>query len=131
MSRKLFKDYEECYNIITIMIKDFSRNQQNTIGLAINVCHSLKDDREKIYRLYTSFKKLLWGIPEAIQIGFNQYMEREILRLREILEYHDENCLSNVECKICEDRIRVLDNIHEAIYYEEGKRPKIYQDCKA
>ena len=52
-------------------------------------------------------------------MGFDQYMRREIPRIVDMLEYHDENCNGN--CKICDDRIRVIDNMHEAIYGERER----------
>lgn len=116
---RLFKDYEECLSVIITIMKDFNVSHQNRIGLAINVCESLVDDTDKIFRLYTPFKEMLWKIPEAVEMGFDQYMRREIPRIVDMLEYHDANCNGN--CKICDDRIRVIDNMHEAIYGERER----------
>ena len=126
MSKKLFDNWDECFRILVLMSRDFNRNKQHKIGLAINVCHSYRHDYEKIHRLHKSFRNLLWEIPEAVELGFMQYMEREILKTKEILEYHDNNCSSPIDCEICQDMITTLDNMNEAIYYEEGKRPRIY-----
>jgi len=113
---KLFKNYEEYLNIIITMMRDFSDESHKRIGLAINVCSSLRDDREKIYRLNTSFKNCLWEKEEAITIGFYQYIEREYIKTRDILNYHEANCQDSNTCKICKDRaitIKKLRNKNE------------------
>jgi hypothetical protein len=115
---KLFRNYEECLSIIITIIKDFEKSQQYRIGLAINVCDSLTEDKDKIFRLYTPFRELLWEIPEAVSLGFHQYMEKKVPEIREILGYHNENCKNPLNCKICIDRKTVLDNMYGAIYYE-------------
>ena len=107
------------------MMKDFEKNHLNRIGLAINVCDSLQNDKDKIFRLYTPFRELLWEIPEAVSLGFHQYMEKKVPEIRETLGYHNENCKNPLDCNICIDRITILDNMHEAIY-NERERPRIY-----
>ena len=97
------------------MMRDFSDESHKRIRLAINVCSSLIDDREKIYRLNTSFKDCLWEKEEAITIGFYQYIEKEYAKTKNLLEYHEVNCNSN-DCQICIDRqitIKKLRNKNE------------------
>ena len=55
---KLFSKYEEHLSVIITMIRDFSDESLNRIGLAINVCHSLQDDNEKIFRLNAVYNRL-------------------------------------------------------------------------
>ena len=95
---KLFKNYEEYLSIIITMIRDFSDEALNTIGLAINVCHSLQDDKEKIFRLNASI-------------------------IKRILDYHNYNCKNIMECKICQDRIITIDKLRDI---NERKRPQIH-----
>jgi hypothetical protein len=120
---KLFKNYEEYLSTIITMIRDFSDESHNRIGLAINVCHSLQDDGEKIFRLNASIIKSLWEIPEAINIGIRQYLNIEYAKTRHILDYHDYNCKNIMECRICQDRIITINKLRNA---NEGKRPPIY-----
>lgn len=100
---KLFKNYEEYLNTLITMIRDFSDESHKRIKLAINVCSSLQDDKEKIYRLNTSFKECLWEKEEAITMGFHQYIEKHYTNTKNMLAYHEVNCNSN-NCQICNDR---------------------------
>ena len=120
---KLFKNYEEYLSTIITMIRDFSEESINKIRLAINVCDSLWDDSDKIYRLNTTFMECLWEIPEAIEIGFPQYTMKHYTKTRTILEYHDFNCKDNTNCRVCKDRRITIDKLRND---NERERPKIH-----
>jgi len=120
---KLFKNYEEYLSTIITMIRDFSDKAHNKIGLAINVCHSLQDDSDKIYRLNTTFMECLWEIPDAIEMGFPQYTIQQYNITRTILEYHDFNCKDITNCRICKDRRITIDKLRND---NERERPKVY-----
>lgn len=125
---KLFKSYEEYLSTIITIIRDFDEKSLNKIRLAINVCDSLWDDREKIFRLNTTVMECLWEIPEAVEMGFPQYIKKEYIKTREILEYHDANCgitFEQKDCLVCKDRIRIIDKVC-GIY--ERERPEIYAE---
>jgi len=121
--KKLFKNFEEYLSTIITMIRDLSDESHNKIRLAINVCHSLHDDAEKIYRLNTTLKKCLWEIPEAIEIGIPQYLNKEYVKTRLLLDYHDYNCIDIMECKICQDRRITIDKLRDI---NERQRPQIH-----
>jgi hypothetical protein len=87
----LFKNYEEYLETITIICKDLSDESLQKIGLAMNVCDSYMDDSEKIYRLNTTVMKCLWEIEEAIHMGFTQYLRKEYVKTRYIIDYYKEN----------------------------------------
>ena len=120
---KLFKNYKEYLSTIITMIRDFSDKAHYKIGLAINVCHSLQDDRDKIYRLNTTFMECLWEIPEAIEIGFPQYTIKQYSKTRTILEYHDFNCKDTTNCRVCKDRRITIDKLRNN---NERERHKIH-----
>ena len=88
---KLFKDYEEYLETITIMCRDLSDESLKKIVMAINVCDSYMDDREKIYRLNTTIMKCLWEKQEAIEMGFSQYLKKEYKKIREAIDYYKAN----------------------------------------
>ena len=118
---KLFKNYEEYLTTLITMIRDFSEESHKRIRLAINVCSSLHDDREKIYRLNTSFKECLWEKDEAIIMGFHQYIEKEYKKTRGILEYHDENCEGHSNCVICNDRNKTIKRLRNKDERKESR----------
>jgi len=120
---KLFKNYEEYLSVIITMIRDFSDESFNRIGLAINVCHSLQDDSEKIFRLNASIIKSLWEIPDAINMGIHQYFNKEFEQTKRLLEYHDYNCKSSIDCIVCQTKIITVNKLRDI---NEGTRPKIH-----
>ena len=120
---KLFSKYEEHLSVIITMIRDFSDESLNRIGLAINVCHSLQDDNEKIFRLNASVIKSLWEIPDAINMGIRQYFNKEVEQTRRLIEYHNYNCKSPIDCKVCQTKIITVNKLRDA---NERKRPEIY-----
>ena len=56
MSRKLFKDYEECYNIITMSSFNQSSNNNNNTNSKLNNLHTIVDE------LATGLKTKLGGL---------------------------------------------------------------------
>jgi thymidine kinase len=120
---KLFKNYEEYLSVIITMIRGLSDESLNRIGLAINVCHSLQDDSEKIFRLNASVIKSLWEIPDAINMGIRQYFNKEFEKTKRLLEYHDYNCKSSIDCKVCQTKIITVNKLRDA---NERKRPEIH-----
>ena len=126
--KRLFKNYEEYLSTVITIIRDYPDKSYNKIRLAINVCHSLQDDREKIHRLNTTLMLCFWEIPEAIEKGFPKYIKQEYRKTRDLLDYHKVNCnLLKREpykknCIICEARHKTIDKLRED---NEGQRPRI------
>ena len=75
--KKLFKDFEECKSVVMIMSEGLSERSLIQIKLAINVCDSLMDDKDKIYRLIQSYLPTLWENDVAIRTGFAKYFRQE------------------------------------------------------
>ncbi len=119
---KLFKNYEEFLSTIITMIRDFPEESINKIRLAINVCDSLVDDKDKIYRLKKTYMDCLWHIEKAVTMGFHQYLIQEYKNTRNILEYHDINCENYNDCMVCQDRRITIDKLRNN---NERQRPKI------
>ena len=119
---KLFKNYEEFLSTIITMIRDFPEESINKIRLAINVCDSLVDDKDKIYRLKKTYMDCLWHTEKAVTMGFHQYLIQEYKNTRNILEYHDINCENYNDCMVCQDRRITIDKLRNN---NERQRPKI------
>tara|TARA_R110000744_G_scaffold79293_2_gene155836 strand:- start:1023 stop:1397 length:375 start_codon:yes stop_codon:yes gene_type:complete len=120
---KLFKNFGEYLTTVITMIRDYPDKSYNKIKLAINVCHSLQDDRERIHRLNTTLMECFWEIPAAIDMGFPQYLKQEYKKTRYILEYHKVNCSKLKDCVICKAKQITINKLRDN---NEGKRPPIY-----
>jgi hypothetical protein len=121
-----FKNYEECRSIVISMMRRFSLKSQYQLTLAMNVCDSLIDDKDKRFRIKQTLYNALWDIPEAVDIGFSIWLEREINTTRKALKYHNKNCQDLMNCAICQDRINTINRMTD---WEDGiderKRPTL------
>tara|TARA_R110002051_G_scaffold165198_1_gene236047 strand:- start:3224 stop:3586 length:363 start_codon:yes stop_codon:yes gene_type:complete len=115
----LFKNFEEYLSTVITIIRDYPDKSYNKIKLAINVCHSLQDDRERIHRLNTTLMECFWEIPAAIEIGFPQYLKQEYAKTRELLDYHKVNCNLlkqkpfKTNCVICEAKHNTINKLRD------------------
>lgn len=105
------------------MVRDFPESSLHKIALAINVCDSLRDNNEKIFRLNTTLQKCLWDIPEAVEMGFPQYLMSSLKENKKILDYHKINCKDYSECLICLDRKKIKNKLRN---HNERTRPELY-----
>lgn len=104
------------------MIRDLSDDSLKRITLAITVCNSYMDEKEKMFRLNTTLKECLWEIEEAIYTGFHKYIKEKSAETNHLIEYHKVNC-EGKNCKICEARESVINRMRNL---NERKEPRIY-----
>ena len=120
--KKLFKDFEECKSVVMIMSEALSERSLIQIKLAINVCDSLMDDKDKIFRLVQSFLPTLWENDDAIRTGFAKYFRQEAKKVIEVLKYHEKHC-PETGCVIC----NTIDNMKIKMRNtNERTRPELY-----
>jgi len=121
-----FKDFEECRSVVLTIMERFSLQSQYKLTLAMNVCNSLIDDKDKRYRMKQSLYSVLWELPEAVQIGFQKYLEREISKIINFKKYHDKNCHDSKSCYFCLKRTKTLNRISKwENENDERKRPTL------
>ena len=118
----LFNSYKECESVIIQMCNYNDNTNLDRLTMAINVCHSLQDDKEKIWRLSQTFLKTLWNNDEAIRKGFHKYFKEEAEKIKQMLDYHEKECPKH-NCKVCIHEKNIKEKMVK-IY--ERKRPKIY-----
>tara|TARA_Y100000004_G_scaffold149366_1_gene171264 strand:+ start:246 stop:605 length:360 start_codon:yes stop_codon:yes gene_type:complete len=70
------------------------------------------------FSLTQSIYDCLWSNPQAIDEGFQKYLERHIKEYQDVLAYHNINCTGE-RCRICEDRIIIKNRL--GIDYERKK----------
>ncbi len=118
----LFNSYKECESVI-IQMCDYNDNASlDKIMMAINVCHSLEDDKEKIWRLSQTFVKGLWNNDDAIRKGFHKYFREEATKIKQMLDYHENECPKQ-NCKVCIHENNIKEKM---VKMYERKRPRIY-----
>ena len=118
----LFNSYKECESVIIQMCNYNDNTNLDRLTMAINVCQSLQDDKEKIWRLSQTFLKTLWNNDEAIRTGFHKYFKEEAEKIKQMLDYHERECPKH-NCKVCIHEKNIKEKMVK-IY--ERKRPKIY-----
>lgn len=121
--KKLFATYKEYLSAVIIMIRDYSPKNIHRVKMAINVCESLIDDRDKMYRMNDTLRLCFWDIREAIEMGFSQYLKQELKLSKEIVEYHKYNCEGEPDCKVCQVQIKIKDQLG---INNEGKKSKLH-----
>lgn len=105
------------------MIRDYSPANIHRVKMAMNVCESLIDDRDKMYRMNDTLMLCFWDIKEAIEMGFPQYLKQELKNSKEIVEYHKYNCEGEQDCKVCQAKIKIEEQLRNN---NERKESKLY-----
>ena len=118
----LFDSYKECESVIIQMCNYNDNTNLDRLTMAINVCHSLQDDNEKIWRLSQTFLKTLWNNDEAVRKGFQKYFKDEVEKIKQMLEYHEKECPKH-NCKVCAHEKNIKEKM---VKMYERKRPKVY-----
>ena len=121
--KKLFATYKEYLSAVITMIRDYSPANIQRVKMAVNVCESLIDDRDKMYRMNDTLMLCFWDIKEAIEMGFPQYLKQELKLSKEIVEYHKYNCEGEPDCKVCQVQIKIKDQLG---INNEREKSKLY-----
>lgn len=87
----LFRDFDECKRIVSLMLLDFSEEGQKRIDDTLIYCQQLETDADKRFALTHSLKKQLWEIPNAVDVGFVEYLKERVAELRVAIEYKKVN----------------------------------------
>tara|TARA_R100000734_G_C3309038_1_gene99694 strand:+ start:1268 stop:1546 length:279 start_codon:yes stop_codon:yes gene_type:complete len=87
----LFRNFEECKSIVSLMLGDFSEEGRKKIEDTIIYCQYLDSDADKTFALTRSVKKQLWDIPKAVDIGFVEYLKEKVLEISILIEYQKVN----------------------------------------
>jgi len=118
----MFDSYKQCESVIIQMLDINDHETLESITMAINVSQSLRQEKEKIWRLNQSFYKTLWNNDEAVRLGFSKYFKKESKHWASMLSYHAEHC-PLLGCRVC---------IHEAnikakmVNIYERKKSRVY-----
>ena len=76
------------------------------------IMSSVYDDREKKFMMKTTLYDSFWRIKEAVDDGFNVYLNDKMNYYHHLSEYHKINCPKlhgDYPCSICDTRIKNYD----------------------
>ncbi len=81
-----FKDERQCVSVIETFIEELSPVNRTKMKLAISLDNTPK---EKIFTITSMFRECLWDIPEAVEMGFIEWMKKNIPERIEAIEYYE------------------------------------------
>lgn len=107
----LYRNYRECHRVVWMMLPMFSlEGQGRVLDTMISLDNELANELGKPisdaamrYELTQSLKTVLWEIPLAVEMGFGQWLRKEIPIKIDALGYHDKNCNEQGDCTICQE----------------------------
>ena len=107
----LYRNYSECQRVVWMMLPMFSlEGQGRLLATMMSLDYELTNeldspikDATMSYTLTQSLKTVLWEIPLAVEMGFGQWLRKEIPIKIDALGYHDKNCNEQGDCTICQE----------------------------
>jgi len=81
-----FKNEKQCISVIETFIEELSPVNRTKMELVISLDNSPK---EKIFAITSVFRECLWDIPEAVEMGFFEWMAKNIPERIEAIEYYE------------------------------------------
>ena len=105
----LYRDYKQCHRVVWMMLPMFSlEGQGKLLATMMSLDNELSNELEypisdatMRYNLTQTLQSVLWELPEAIEMGFGKWLEKEVALKVNALEYHDYNCKGG--CRICQE----------------------------
>ena len=119
--RKPYRDIDEMLSLSLRLIKSFNAKEQRKIKRWYGLCLD-NPLHYTPFALQNLLYECFWDIPEAIDMGFLKYYNKELLSYKELLNYHNINCIGK-QCIICKDRKEMLNFLGVK---NEREKPRIY-----
>lgn len=120
---KGFESYQEFLTTVLVFSQHLSIDSLKRINDAREyISHNRwMTEKEKYNYWRDAIQWCLWEIPEAVNIGFNAYLDEKLTHYRDALRYHDENC--HDYCNVCKIKADMLDKMSDLD--DERERPEI------
>ena len=83
-----FKNAKESKKVVESYMKDLSPLNQTRMSIVLSQCKN-KPNKEQIFDMTTNFRLCLWDIPEAVEMGFLQWMKEKIPERIAALQYYE------------------------------------------
>ncbi len=121
---KDFESYQEFLTTILVFSKNLSTDSLIKINDAREYISSNRwmTNKDKYYFWRNALHLCLWEIPEAVNIGFNAYLDEKLTHYRDALRYHDANC-DNYNCNVCKLKKDMVNKMSDLD--DKRERPEI------
>jgi len=116
--------YDEIIGALILFLREVKQNDKVTIKSTLVLSQDYQE-KDKKFILKTGLYNIFWNIEEAIDDGFNVYLDNKIKHYYHLHKYHEKNCPhlhGDKECSICDERIKNIDYLFGDI--NERKRPQ-------
>ena len=97
--------YVDFYEIVILYFKELNEKQRKKI-LDCFKRNKNYEEIDKKFLLKTTLYDVFWDIPEAVNKGFNEYLDLKLNYYYNLKEYHKVNCIK--PCSLCDFLIEVM-----------------------
>lgn len=106
--------YEDVMQSLVLFMREFDSKAKAKLRSMV-IMSSDYDDRDKKFMIKTSLYDIFWKIPQAVDDGFNHYLNEKMEFYHHLSEYHKVNCnsLQGKPCNVCKIRINNFDLLSE------------------
>lgn len=120
-----FESYQEFLTTVLVFSQHLSIDSLEKINDAREYISNNRwmTKKEKYNYWCNTIHLCLWEIPQAIDIGFNAYLNEKLSHYRDALRYHDENCDNYYNCKVCELKTDMINKMSDL--NDKRKRPEV------
>lgn len=121
-----FDSYQEFLTTVLVFSQNLSNNSLLRIDNTRDVISNNRNmpAKEKYNFWRKQIHLCLWEVPEAVNIGFNAYLDEKLTHYRDALRYHDENCHDYNNCNICKTKADMLEKMRNL--NDKRTEPQIY-----
>ena len=118
-----FESYQEFLTTVLVFSQHLSIDSLKRINKTREYISNNRwiTQKEKYNYWRNALHLCLWEIPEAVNIGFNAYLDEKLTHYRDALRYHDDNC--HDYCNVCKLKADMLDKMSDLD--DERERPEI------
>jgi len=120
-----FNSYQEFLTTVLVFSQNLSNDSLLRIDNARDIISNNRTmpEKEKYIFWRRQLHLCLWELPEAVNIGFNAYLDENLTHYRDALRYHDENC-HDYNCNICTIKTDMLEKMRNL--NDKRTEPRIY-----
>tara|TARA_R100000734_G_C3313144_1_gene104380 strand:+ start:320 stop:667 length:348 start_codon:yes stop_codon:yes gene_type:complete len=105
---------QEFREAVVLFLRELNSSQKNTVRRIWKVSENY-DNRDSKFMLKNILFDIFWQIPEAVEDGFNEFLNQKIKEYHNMWQYHKVNCpvLENKPCAVCKERIKIIDYLED------------------
>ena len=99
---------------VVLFSRELNSSQKHTLKRAWKLSEDYNNKDSK-FIVKNILYDIFWQIPQAVEDGFNDYLNEKIEEYHNMWEYHKRNCpiLDGKRCLVCKERIKLIDYLEE------------------